>query len=221
MWEGAGLKGQVLVAVGFFTLQLEAFFSPRNAWLSFSNCFALIVSWMFWLAVKAPNCGALPYNLRHHESKWQIWGHPVGIRNCRLPVGQNGGSWCRTGMDKQQHPGWSVQKLLCERSAAAGVQHSAFPFWLHVSETCATACLFMLPSDLPRADYRKLPVNLKMQRTCLGTSSSALKINPGVWGDKDISLVLPELLHKQIFVSTTSNHHLSPLHRGVDPEDQV
>lgn len=68
MWEGAGLEGQVLVAVGFFTLQLEAFFSPRNAWLPFSYCFALIVSWMFWPAVKVPNCGALPCNF---EAPWK------------------------------------------------------------------------------------------------------------------------------------------------------
>lgn len=204
MWEGAGLEGQVLVAVGFFTLQLEAFFSPRNAWLSFSYCFALIVLWMFWPAVKVPNCGALPYNLRQHESKQQIWGHLVGTWNCKLPIWQNGCSWCRTRMDKYQHPGWSLEKLLCERSAAEGIQYAAFPFWLqtHVSETCAIALLFMPPSDLPKADYRKLPVNLKMQRTSLGTSSSALKINPGVWGDKDISLVMPELLHEQVFVST-------------------
>lgn len=197
MWEGAGLKGQALVAVGFFTLQLEAFFSPRNAWFSFSYCFALIVSWMFWPSVKVLNCGALPYNLRHHEGKRQIWGHPVGTRNCRLPVWQNRCSWCRTAVDKEQHPGWSLQKLLCESSAAEGIQYAAFPFWLqmHISETCAIALLFMPPSDVPKADYRKLPVNQKIQRTSLETSSSTLKINPGVWGDKEISLVLTELLH--------------------------
>lgn len=157
-WQGCGKvqdwRGKFWLLRAFSLCNLKLF----SAWLSFSSCFALIVSWMFWPAVKVPNCGALPYNLKHHESKQQMWGHPVGTRNCRFPVWQSRCSWCRTGMDKQQHPGWSVQKLLCERSAAEGIQYAAFPFWLQtrVSETCATALLFMPPSDLPKALYRKL-----------------------------------------------------------------
>lgn len=62
----------------------------------------------------------------------------------------------QTGMDKYQHPGWSLQKLLCEGSAAEGIQYAPFPCWLqtHVSETCAIALLFVPPSDLPKADYK-------------------------------------------------------------------
>lgn len=102
-----------------------------------------------------------------------------------------------------------------ERSAAEGIKYAAFHFRLqkHVGETCAIALLFMPPSHLPKADYRKLPVNPKMQWLFIKSSTSTLKINPVVWGVEGISLVLPQMFHKQISVST--NHHLSPLHRGV------
>lgn len=206
---------------GLFHFATRSFFQPQKclALLQQLLCFNCLMNVL--ASSKSAECGALPYNLRHHGSKWPIWGDPVGTWNCRLPVWQNGCSWCRTGVDKEQHPGWSLQKLLCERSAAEGIQYAAFPFWLHISETCAIALLFMPPSDLPKADYRKLPVNLKMHRTSLGTSSSALKINPGVWGDKDISLILQNCFTNRSLFPQTSNHHLSPLHRGLDPEDQV
>lgn len=102
-----------------------------------------------------------------------------------------------------------------ERSAAERIKYAAFHFWLqkHIGETCAIALLCMSPSHLPKADYRQLPLNPKMQWLSIKSSTSTLKINPVVWGDEGISLVLPQLLHEQISVST--NHHLSPPHRGV------
>lgn len=105
------IEGQVLVTVGFFTSQLEAFFSPRNVRFFFSYCFALLVSWMFWPAAKVlNNCGALSYNLSHHERKRQVQGHLVGTRNCRLPVRQNWCSWCKTWTDEYRHEGWRLQE---------------------------------------------------------------------------------------------------------------
>lgn len=226
MWEGAGLEGQVLIAVGFFSLQLEAFVSPRNAWFFFSYCFALFVSWMFWPAAKVMNCGALSYNLTHHERRWKVWGSSCGNMKLQTSVQQIWHSWCRTWMDEYQHQGRSLQKPLAtawERSAAAGIQRAAFHFCLqqHVGETCAIALLFMPPSDLPKVNYRKLPVNPKMQWISIRSSSSTLKINPGVWGDEGTSLVPPQPFREQISVSTRVKPSPFPPAQRGDPEDQL
>lgn len=114
----------------------------------------------------------------------------------------------------------SLMATACKRSAAEGIQYAAFHFWLqmHVGKTCAIALLFMSPSDLPRADYRKLPANPKMQRISI-RSSSLLPLKLIQWYDEMRAPV--ESCHNCVMNRSVSTRTklLTPTQRG-DPEDQ-
>lgn len=213
MWEGAGLEGQVLVAAGFFTLQLEAFFSL--ALLQLLLCFNCLMN-----VLASSKSAELWSPSLQFEAPWKQTanvGSPCG--NTKLQI-----SSLTEQMQLMQN--WDGQaaasRLECAEAAVREIcsrRNSICCFSLLVADTCKWnlchcssfyASIWSSKSTLQKAD-----INLKMQRTSLGTSSSALKINPGVWGDKDISLVLPELLHEQIFVSTNIKPSpFTPTQRG-------
>lgn len=167
MWEGAGLRGKFWLLWAFSLCNLKLFPAPET--FSFSSAIALVY-WSHKCFGRQRKCWTTVepfptiWATMKGNGKYRVilWKHAIAdFQFDKTDAADANHGQTSSSMKAGDHRslGRCVQEICSRRNSICCPS-----FWLqkHVGETCAID-LFTLPSDLLKVDYRKLPVNPKMQ----------------------------------------------------------